>query len=95
MGIIHIEVLFWGCYDMDKEEKDKKDKEEGKVSLPLNKKQKTSFFDFVSQHREQIQTLADKNWKKNSDGNYVIEKDDPWRQEHEWDELYKELKRKK
>lgn len=88
MGIIHIEVLFWGCYDMDKEEKDTKDEEEDKMSLPLNKKEKTSFSDFVSQHREQIQTLADKNWKKNSNGDYVIEKDDPWRQEYEWDELY-------
>lgn len=95
MGIIYLEVLFWGCYDMDKEEKDKTDKEVVKMSLPLNKKQNTSFSDFISQHREQIQTIADKNWKKNSDGDYVIEKDDPWRQEYEWDELYKELKHKK
>lgn len=77
---------------MDKEDMDKKDKEEGKVSLPLNKKPNTSFSDFVSQHREQIHTIADKNCKKNSNGDYVIEKDDPWREEHEWDELYKELK---
>jgi len=76
---------------MGKEEKDKINKEADKMSLNLNKTQKTSFSDFVSQHRKQIQKLSDTNWKKNSDGKYVITKDDPWRQEHEWDELNKEL----
>ncbi|SPF32601.1 hypothetical protein SBF1_1120001 [Candidatus Desulfosporosinus infrequens] len=51
--------------------------------------------DFVSQHRDKIQELSNANWPKNSDGEYVITKDDPWRQEHEWDELYKELKQQK
>ncbi|MFZ3103046.1 MAG: hypothetical protein WA131_09250 [Desulfitobacteriaceae bacterium] len=80
---------------MDKEEKDKVNKEENEMSLPLNKTQKPSFSDFVNQHRDKIQELSDANWPKNSDGEYVITKDDPWRQEHEWDELYKELKRQK
>lgn len=80
---------------MDKEEKDKIKKEGDKMSLPLNKTQKTSFSDFVSQHREQIHKLSDANWKRNSDGKYVITKDDSWRQEHEWDDLNKELNQDK
>ncbi len=76
---------------MGKEEKDKINEEADKMSLNLNKTHKTSFSDFVSQHRKQIQKLSDTNWKKNSDGKYVITKEDPWRQEHEWDELNNEL----
>jgi len=80
---------------MDKEESNKMKKEGDEMSLPLNKTQKSLFSDFVSQHGEQIQQLSDANWKKNSDGKYIITKDDSWRQEHEWDELNKELNRKK
>lgn len=80
---------------MDKEEKDKKNEEGNKMSLSFNKNHKTSFSDFVSQHREQIHKFSDTNWKKNSDGKYVISKDDPWRREHEWDELKKEFHQEK
>lgn len=70
---------------------------EGKsMSIPLERaSKKPSFSDFVKEHKEQIQKLADFNWEKNSDGQYIIPKDDPWRQEHHWDELHKELKDKK
>ena len=80
---------------MDKEEKNIKNEEGNKMSLSFNKNHKPSFSDFVSQHREQIHKLSDTNWKKNSDGKYVISKDDPWRQEHEWDELNKEFHEEK
>lgn len=80
---------------MDKEEKGRKNEEGDKMSLPLNKTQKNLFSDFVSQHREQIHKLSDANWDKNSDGKYVIAKDDPWKQEKEWDELNKERNQEK
>jgi len=75
---------------MDK--KKKNDTSEGgeDMSVALNTPSETSFADFVTQHKEEINKLADSNWKKNSNGKYVITKDDLWRQEHEWDEVAKD-----
>jgi hypothetical protein len=53
---------------MDKEEKDKVNKEENEMSLPSNKTQKPSFSDSVSQHRDKIQELSNANWPTKSNG---------------------------
>ena len=45
----------------------------------------------IEKHKEAILKIARANTKKNENGLTVIEKDDPWRNETEWDELYKEL----
>ena len=66
---------------MDKKERNEMKKEGDEMSQPLNRTQKNLFSDFVSQHRDQIHQLSDANWKKNSDGKYVITKDDAWRNE--------------
>jgi len=44
--------------------------------------------------KEKIQKIAEANTKRNLDGLPVTSKDDPWRKETEWDELYKELTKK-
>lgn len=45
----------------------------------------------IKKHKEAILKIAKANTKKNEDGLTVIEKDDPWRNETEWDELFKEI----
>lgn len=65
-----------------------------KMSLPQKNVEK-DFAEFVSKNRDLINRIAKSNTIKNNDGLTVIEKDDPSRDEHEWDDLYKELQEKK
>ena len=57
-------------------------------------KDDTSFTDFVCDNREAIHKVVDANTPQNTDGVAIIKKDDPWRKETEWDDLYKKLKDK-
>ena len=50
--------------------------------------------DFIKENKEKIYALAKRNGKYNEEGQAVIEKDDPWRDETEWDILYESLNRR-
>lgn len=64
------------------------------MSLPQKSVEK-DFAEFLSKNRDSINRIARSNTVKNDDGLTVITKDDPSREEREWDELYKELQDKK
>lgn len=51
--------------------------------------QTTVFEKFVKTNRDKIKRIAEANTLKNKEGVTVLAKDDPWRTENEWDELYK------
>lgn len=81
---------------MDKEEKGRlKKKEDQDMPAILKANNNPSFADFVAEHQEQIRKLSDNNWKKNSEGEYVITPDDAWLDEDHWDRYFEELHRKK
>ena len=48
-----------------------------------------SFTKFVKQNKEKAYRLAEQNTVRNSKGEIVISKNDPWYEEDEWDEIYK------
>lgn len=50
--------------------------------------------DFIKENKEKIYALAKRNGKYDEEGQVVIEKDDPWRDETEWDILYESLNRR-
>lgn len=50
-----------------------------------------NFAEFVKANKKILYNFAEKNTKRNSNGDAVISKDDPWFYEDEWDEHYKEL----
>lgn len=50
-----------------------------------------SFTEFVKKNKEKVYRLAEQNTVRNSKGQVVITKDDPWHDENEWDEYCKEL----
>lgn len=43
------------------------------------------FQKFLEANRDKLYKMADDNTKKNSDGIIVLDKDDEWRKEIEWD----------
>lgn len=47
-----------------------------------------AFADFMKANKEKIYALAEANTPKNDNNTPVITKDDPWRNEKEWDEVY-------
>lgn len=53
--------------------------------------QMSAYIEFIENNKDVIRKIADSNTKKNQDGLTVIEKDDPWREESEWDDFFKEL----
>lgn len=55
------------------------------------KKEDGSFEDFMSKNRELIRQITEVNTLKNDKEITVVSKDDPWRDESEWDDLYREL----
>lgn len=65
---------------------DKKDKEGKKMSV---------LTDFIQQNKEKIRRLSDVNSPKKINGVPVIGKDDPWRDENEWDDHSRELDKNK
>ena len=44
--------------------------------------------DFIKQNKEAVYALAEQNTKRNEEGKVVLAKDDPWRDETEWDDLF-------
>ncbi len=55
--------------------------------MPAVIEAKKDFSSFMAQNREKAYAIANANTPKNKNGKAVITKDDPWRNEHEWDEL--------
>jgi hypothetical protein len=78
---------------MNKEGKDRGNKGE-KDMQAIVKKTVPSFADFVNSNKNGIRKAVGSNSTQNSDGLTVISKDDPWRDESEWDQLEKDFKDK-
>lgn len=76
-------------YNMDKEDKDG-NKKEGEDMVVAEQKVST-FADFLRQNRAKIQRNAEANTTRNGNGDVVITRDDPSRNEHEWTESYRKL----
>jgi hypothetical protein len=57
-------------------------------------KDMANFTDFLDKNKEKIRKVAESNTVRNEDGLPVITKQDPWRKESHWDEVYKSLKDK-
>lgn len=49
------------------------------------------FEKFVVEHEDLMFAAAEKNTKRNKNGDAIIEEDDPWFKEDEWDDYYMEL----
>lgn len=47
----------------------------------------SDFKEYVKTNKEKLYTFAEKNTPKNADNRPMIEKDDPWKDETEWDLL--------
>lgn len=45
-----------------------------------------NFLEFMSRNRDKVYEIADQQTAKNKDGVPIITKDDPWKEEGEWDE---------
>ena len=65
--------------------------ERNDMSIPQKKDEQT-FKDFVEKHKKLLYDFAKSNTVKDESGLTVIPKDDPWRDEEEWDAMYKDLK---
>lgn len=50
-----------------------------------------NFAEFLKANREKIYADAESKTLRNSKGQTVIERSDPWFDEDEWDDYYKEL----
>jgi len=76
---------------MDKEKKDTKKQREGKdMPVTANSVQADTFAEFLTRNKLLIRHLAEANTKRNQEGKTVISKNDPWREEHEWNKANKE-----
>jgi len=49
-----------------------------------------NFSDFIKANKEKIYRMAEANTVKNEKNIPVITKDDPWRDETEWDAVYRD-----
>ena len=54
-------------------------------------KEMVTYTEVIKKNKEKIQKIAEANTIRNQDGLPVISKNDPWRKETEWDDLYKEF----
>ena len=74
---------------------DKKCDHEERDNMPLPQKRvEKDFAEFMDKNKDLINKIAQSNTTQNDAGVTVVPKNDPWRDEQEWDELYKELKDK-
>ncbi|CAK7084329.1 hypothetical protein [Tissierella sp.] len=48
---------------------------------------------FIQKNKGKIREVSDRNITRNKDSIIVLPKDDEWRYEKEWDELYKNIRR--
>ena len=74
---------------MDKEEKNRGTKE-GKDMQTVLKGTAPSFADFLKSNENIVRKAVDSNTVRNKDGQTIISKDDPWRDELEWDQYMKD-----
>ena len=54
-------------------------------------KEHKSFKEFIKRNKEKIYRIAETNTTRNSKGQVIISKDDPWYYEDEWEEHFMEL----
>ncbi|MHB1406779.1 MAG: hypothetical protein ACYCV0_14470 [Desulfitobacteriaceae bacterium] len=67
----------------------------GTDKMPVPQKTNdTNFSDFITKKRDVINRIVKSNTQKNDAGLTIVPKDDPWREEEEWDAMYKDLKNK-
>ena len=78
---------------MDKEDKKGNENKKEGEEMAVLEKEMTTFADFVRKNRKKIWENAESNTIRNNDGDVVISKDDPSRNEHKWTEIYKELEK--
>lgn len=50
---------------------------------------------FIQQNKNKVRRVSEKNVVRNKNNVVVLSKDDEWRSEHEWDDLYKDVRNKK
>ena len=74
-------------------DKNRDHEERGNMPLPQKNVEK-DFAEFLTKNKDLINRVARSNTTKNDADVTVITRDDPWRDEHEWDDMYKELKKK-
>lgn len=51
-----------------------------------------AFNKFIAENMQAVRAIAEANTVRNKEGLVVITKDDPWREEKEWDEMYCKLR---
>lgn len=49
----------------------------------------------VNQYNEKVYKLAKDNTNNNSDGKAVIQENDEWRDEKEWDEVFEQMQKER
>ena len=72
---------------MDKEDKKGNENKKEGEDMAVLEKEMTTFADFVRKNRKKIRENAESNTIRNNDGDVVISKDDPSRNEHKWTEI--------
>jgi len=60
--------------------------------VPAIVEKQTSFKEFVTKNKILIHSIANSNTIKNEDGKTVVPKNDPWRNENEWDTYRRDRK---
>jgi len=55
----------------------------------------SKFTDFIQQNKDRIRKATNSNSQRNLNGIPVISKDDKWREETEWNEMYKDISKNK
>ncbi|WP_366924716.1 hypothetical protein MFMK1_001710 [Metallumcola ferriviriculae] len=77
---------------MGKGEKACKNKGEKNMQA-LAKKTRDSFTDFLAKNRAKIIRTTEANSAKTKKGIITLSKEDSWRNENEWDEIYKDSRK--
>lgn len=54
-----------------------------------------AFAELVAKNKDRIREVANANTTRNSDGVPVLAKNDSWRHEAEWEEVYRDLVNKR
>ncbi|MED1910779.1 hypothetical protein [Brevibacillus laterosporus] len=52
------------------------------------------FTTYVQRNKDKIRRVTESNATRSKDGLVLTSKDDPWRKETEWDDLYREITKK-
>ena len=73
---------------------DKNCNHEERNHMPTSQKKEETFKDFVDKNKDLIYKIAKSNTAKDESGLTVVTDDDPWRNEEEWEAMYKDQKNK-